>query len=97
MYRQLFDDAGRQLFRDRKIEDEYSNACIADSRVARLLIVLNELDECVAGLQDVPKPELVELVSSAIQACGFTDPNEARYAITAVLQAIESPYLPVRV
>ena len=68
-----------------------SNVQIADKRVARLLLVLHELDESVAGLEELPKSDLSELVSSAILACGFVDPAEARYAIAAVLKAIEAP------
>jgi hypothetical protein len=74
---------------------EFNQACSdakvrnPDERLARLLLVLHELDESVAGLEELPKTELSELVSSAILACGFVDPIEARYAIDAVLQAIE--------
>ena len=74
---------------------EFNQTCsdakvhIADERVARLLLVLHELDESVAGLEELPKTELSELVSSAILACGFVDPLEARNAIAAVLEAIE--------
>jgi hypothetical protein len=74
---------------------EFNQTCsdakvhIADERVARLLLVLHELDESVAGLGELPKTELSELVSSAILACGFVDPIEARYAIAAVLEVIE--------
>ncbi|MGD0793934.1 MAG: hypothetical protein ABR920_19380 [Terriglobales bacterium] len=78
---------------------EFNQTCsdskvrIADQRVARLLLVLQELDESVAGLEELPKTELSELVSSAVLACGFVDPIEARYAIAAVLEAIEIPNL----
>jgi hypothetical protein len=63
---------------------------IADKRVAQLLLVLHELDESVAGLEDLPRAELSELVANAILGCGFADPVEARYAISAVLKMIES-------
>jgi hypothetical protein len=62
---------------------------ITDERVARLLLLLYELDESIAGLEELPKSELSELISSAILACGFVDPIEERYAISAVLEAIE--------
>jgi hypothetical protein len=62
---------------------------IADKRVARLLLVLHDLDESVLGLERLPQTELTDLVSSAIRACGFVDGVEARYAIAAVLEAIE--------
>ncbi len=68
-----------------------SNMCIADKRVARLLLVLSELDECVAGLELLPKADLSDLVSSAILACGFENEGEAKYAIATVLRAIEVP------
>jgi hypothetical protein len=63
---------------------------IEDKRVARLLLVLHELDQSVAGLEGLPKTELSELVSSAIWACGFVGSIEARYAIAAVLEMIET-------
>ena len=62
---------------------------ITDERVARLLLLLYELDESMAGLEELPKTELRELISSAIVSCGFVDPIEERYAIAAVLEAIE--------
>jgi len=67
----------------------HSGVHIADERVVRLLTVLHELDESVAGLEELPNDELSELVWSAILACGFVDPIEARYAIAAVLEVIE--------
>jgi len=68
-----------------------SDTCIADLRVARLLLVLSELDASVDGLYEIQDSELTHLVSIAIEACGFVSPVEARGAIAAVLQAIESP------
>jgi hypothetical protein len=62
---------------------------ITDERVARLLLLLYELDESMAGLEELPNSELSELISSAIVACGFVDPIEERYAIAAVLEVIE--------
>ena len=66
-----------------------SGVHIADERVSRLLTALRELDESLAGLEELPEGELSELVSSAITACGFVDPIEARYAIATVLEVIE--------
>lgn len=67
-----------------------SDVCVADQRVARLLLILEDLDRSVAGLEEVPQKELSDLISNAILACGFVNPVEAQYAIAAVLQAIES-------
>jgi hypothetical protein len=69
--------------------DSDSRVHIADKRIARLLLVLHELDQYVAGLEQLPQVELTELVSSAILACGFSDGTEARYAIAAILEAID--------
>ena len=66
-----------------------SNVRFTDERVSRLLLLLYELDEFVAGLEELPKTELTELISSAILSCGFVDPIEERYAIAAVLEAID--------
>jgi hypothetical protein len=62
---------------------------IQDERVVRLLVLLQQLDEAAAGLGALPKPELSEIVSSAIRLCGFADPIEARDVIAAVLDAIK--------
>ena len=62
---------------------------IADARVIRLLIVLHELDEAVAGLEELQRANLSDLVSNAVLACGFVDPTEALHAIAAVLQIIQ--------
>src|SRR3981189_3097779 len=62
---------------------------ITDERGARLLLLLHELDESMAGLEELPKTELRELISSAILSCGFVDPIEERYAIRSVWQGVE--------
>ncbi len=66
-----------------------SNFHITDKRMARLLLVLHELDKSVAGLEALPESKLSELVSSAILSCGFVDRVEAQKAIAAVLETIE--------
>ena len=66
-----------------------SSVYVADKRVARLLFLLSEIDESVANLDDLSQADLVNLISGAITACGFVNPVEARYAIAAVLSAIE--------
>ena len=61
---------------------------ITDPRVAQLLLVLNELDESVAGLEGLPNSKLGDLVLDAILACGFVDPNDAQCAIAPILEAL---------
>lgn len=63
---------------------------ITDIQVARLLLVLSEIDQCVAGFRHLPKEELSAVVLGAIAACGFTDPDEVRLVVATVLQAIEA-------
>jgi hypothetical protein len=67
----------------------YLTIHIADKRISRLLLVLQELDESVAGLEGLQESKLSELISVAIRGCGFVDPVEAWYAVAAVLEAIE--------
>jgi hypothetical protein len=62
---------------------------IADKRISQLLLVLQELDESVAGLEGLDESKLSELISVAIRGCGFTDPVDAWHAVAAVLEAIE--------
>jgi hypothetical protein len=62
---------------------------IKDKRVAQLLVLLQQLHESAGGLGALPKPELSEVVSSAVGVCGFVNPNEARDVIVTVLDAIE--------
>jgi hypothetical protein len=66
-----------------------SDLHIHDKRVTRLLVLLQQVDESVGGLEWLPAPELTEIVSSAIQICGFVDPIEALEVIGNVLEEIE--------
>ncbi len=66
-----------------------SDLDIHDKRVARLLVLLRQLDESAEGLEALPEPELSEIVCSAIRVCGFVDPIEARDVIAIALNAIE--------
>jgi hypothetical protein len=63
---------------------------VDDKRVARLLVLLKQLDESAAGLEMLPEPELNEIVSSAIRVCGFADRIEARDVFAIVLDAIRN-------
>jgi hypothetical protein len=70
------------------------NPALPDKRVARLLVVLHDLNRSLAGLEDLSQTDLQELVSSAIYVCGFANPVETNCAIASVLRAIEAPGLP---
>ena len=83
-----------RLYQNQRSAVTDTSVGITDSRVARLLLVLSEINESVAGLDSLPDAELTELVSGAIQACGFTDPTEVRSVVATVLQAIEAPGAP---
>lgn len=69
--------------------DPTSNS--SDIRLGQLLLVLNELEASMAVLEDLPDGDLTELISSAMVACGFTDPAQIRCAIAEILEAIEVP------
>ena len=62
---------------------------ITDRRVAQLLIVLHEIDVSLKGLENVSEPQLSEILSEAILACGFTDLAEARCVLIPILEAME--------
>jgi len=62
---------------------------IQDQRLAQLVMLLRQLHACVDGLGALPRPELNEIVSTAVRMCGFVDPAEAADVIDAVLDAIE--------
>jgi hypothetical protein len=60
-----------------------------DLRLARLLVLLHELDQSLRGLDALPELELSEIVGSAIDLCGFVDPLECREVIATILAALE--------
>jgi hypothetical protein len=62
---------------------------IKDKRVAQLLVLLQQLQESVGRLGALPKPELFEIVSSAVQLCGFVNQNEMQVVIVIILDAFE--------
>jgi hypothetical protein len=66
-----------------------SRVYTSDKRLARLMLVLRELDESLAKFEELSQSELSEIVFNAILACGFAEGTEAQYAIGAVLEAIE--------
>lgn len=60
-----------------------------DQRVTHLLMLMRQIDESAGGLSTLPMSELSEIVCSAIELCGFSDPVEARDVIKTVLHTIE--------
>lgn len=62
---------------------------IHDKRVGRLLLLLRQLQESAGRLAALPRPELDEIVSSAVRLCGFVDPIEEQDVIATVLDALE--------
>jgi hypothetical protein len=58
--------------------------------VAQLLLLLQLLHRDVGGLAELPRPELSEIISSAVGVCGFINPIEAQDVIAVVLNAIET-------
>ena len=70
-----------------------AGAGLVDSRAARLLLLLHEIDASLARLENLPRAELIGLVTCAIRACGFADPVEVRAVVATVLRAVEVPEL----
>lgn len=67
-----------------------SSLYLKDKRVAQLLLLLQLLHRDVGGLAELPRPELSEIISSAVGVCGFINPIEARDVTAVVLDAIET-------
>ncbi|MGB8063074.1 MAG: hypothetical protein WCF26_14345 [Candidatus Sulfotelmatobacter sp.] len=84
LYFAVEDICASQVF-DRTCADLH----VDDKRMARLLVLLKQLNESSAGLEALPEPERSEIVSSAVRVCGFVDPIEARDVIAIVLDALE--------
>jgi hypothetical protein len=63
---------------------------VKDKRVAQLLVLLQQLQESVGRLGALPKPELFEIVSSAVHLCGFVNQNEMQVVIVTILDAFET-------
>ena len=91
MNKSFFHPSPKHIFLASEVYEARSDLSIqiADARVVRLLIVLHELDEAVAGLEGLQQANLTNLVSDAILGCGFVDPPEARHAIATVLGLIQ--------
>jgi hypothetical protein len=66
-----------------------SPSVLEDKRIAQLLVLLRQLQRSAGGLCGLPKPELTEIVSSAVRLCGFVTPVESREVIATVLDALE--------
>ena len=62
---------------------------LEDQRVAQLFLLLRQLQRSAGGLSGLPKPELTDIVSSAVRLCGFVNPRESRDVTDAVLDALE--------
>src|ERR1700733_6633318 len=87
----FLDSSVEHVCPNRAFDETFSDSDlhIHDKRVARLLVLLQQLNESVERLEALSEPELRETVSSAIRVCGFRDPIEAREVIAPVLDAIE--------
>jgi hypothetical protein len=62
-----------------------------NQRVAKFLMLLQQLDESAGGLGTLPPVEVSEIVSSALGVCGFVDPKETREVIATVLDVLKKP------
>ena len=69
------------------VKSRYSYAPGKDARLSYLLVLLWQIDQFLHQLDALPEPELGEIVSAAIQVCGFVEPWEARHRIVSLLEA----------
>ena len=89
---ELFPDWSTEpLHPDRTFGKAYSDArlYLKDERVSQLVVLLQRVQESAGGLAALPKPQLNEIVSSAVQLCGFANAILAEDVIATVLEAFE--------
>jgi hypothetical protein len=69
----------------------YSDArlYLKDQRISQLIVLLQQVQVSAGRLGALPKPQLNEIVSSAVQLCGFVNPILAEDVIATVLEAFE--------
>lgn len=84
-------DIGMRLERTLTPTNADPSSYPSDIRLGQLLLVLNELEASMAAMEDLPDRDLTELISSAMMACGFTDPAQIRCAIAEISETIEVP------
>jgi hypothetical protein len=84
--------AAERAHRNSAFAQAYSDSSLylKDKRVAQLALLLRLLHRDVGGLAALPKPELHEIISSAVGVCGFANPVEAQDVIDVVLEALET-------
>ena len=66
-----------------------AESLLSDQRVGQLILLLQQLNEAAGGLRSLPKPELLEILFSAVGICGFANPSEVQDVIATVLDAFE--------
>lgn len=60
-----------------------------DERLPLLIVLLQQLDTSIHGLEALPDYELSEIIFATVRVCGFVEPMDALKAIAIVLQALE--------
>jgi hypothetical protein len=61
----------------------------ADNRLGRLLVLLQQLETSIIGLETIPEDEFTEVIYAALRVCGFVEPVESHQVIGIVLNALE--------
>jgi len=85
-----FFEAGSQtptLVLGRKCFD--SDRDTQDERLPLLIVLLQQLDTSIHGLEALPDYELSEIIFATVRVCGFVEPMDALQAIAMVLQALQ--------
>jgi hypothetical protein len=79
------------LHPDRAFGKAYSDArlYLKDQRVCQLIVLLQQVQQSAGGLGALPKAQLNEIVSTAVQLCGFANAILAEDVIATVLEAFE--------
>lgn len=64
----------------------------ADNRLGRLLVLLQQLEASITGLETIPEDEFAEVIYAALRSCGFVEPVESYQVIATVLNALEKQH-----
>ncbi len=85
----LLSSAGKTRLSSAPSQTAVPNLHLKDRRIARLLILLRQINESTGGLGVFPESQVSEIVSCAVRLCGLTSSTEAREVVAAVLEALE--------
>jgi hypothetical protein len=77
----------RHAFSESRSDSDFH---LMDKRVAKLVVLLQQLHASTGWLGALPKAQLIEILSSAVRLCGFVNPLEVGDVMATILEAVET-------